>query len=108
MTSRKYWTTANQYCQSLGAELASSTSSGTNDFLTTIASDEFTLIGGYKYNNTWKWTDGSTWSYENWADGRPRTDIKLKLHSGGRWYDDPHNHFGSHTTFICQQPEPGL
>ena len=64
------WNEARRQCQGLGADLASVTSSITNNFLTTLTQEQ-AWIGGYKDGDTWQWTDGSTWGYTNWFPGQP-------------------------------------
>ena len=70
-SSKKKWDDARIHCQNSEAELASVTSSETNNFLTTLTQKKC-WIGGYTEDkDTWQWTDGSPWGYTNWRIDRP-------------------------------------
>ena len=45
----------------------------TSDFLTSLTSG-YAWLGGYRISpgsDTWRWTDGSAWGFENWGAGQP-------------------------------------
>ena len=105
-SSKKTWDDAKSYCQDLAADLASVSSNETNVFLTTLTKEKC-WIGGYTEDkDTWQWTDGSPWGYDNWASGMPNNRYgnqdKLQLNFGaiGEWDD-----LGSYEErpFICQK-----
>ena len=50
--------------------MASVTTSGTNDFLTTLTTKP-AWIGGYKTGTTWNWSNERGFSYTNWKSGEP-------------------------------------
>ena len=71
VSTSKTWEDARAYCQNLGGELASVTSSEINDLLTTLTEDP-AWLGGYKDDDgNWNWSDGSTFGYTNWANQQP-------------------------------------
>ena len=78
-SSYESWTDASSYCQNLGGELASVTSSDINDFLTTLTEDP-AWVGGYKDDDgNWNWADGSTFDYTNLASNT----VKQPDNAGG-------------------------
>ncbi|XP_019647932.1 PREDICTED: snaclec coagulation factor IX/factor X-binding protein subunit A-like, partial [Branchiostoma belcheri] len=60
------FSTANQRCKGMGANLASIRDGQGNNFIAS-ASDDMVWIG-LQHS---KWTDGSAVSYKNWAPGQP-------------------------------------
>jgi len=68
---------AENYCTSLGGHLASSLSASENLYIgSLISSGLYWWIGAQcgdgtacTSNDSWAWTDGSTWTYENWVTG---------------------------------------
>ncbi|KAI8509523.1 hypothetical protein Bbelb_133710 [Branchiostoma belcheri] len=70
MNEEVSFSTANQRCKGMGANLASIRDGQENNFIASIishASGDMVWIG-LKYN---KWMDGSEFSYRNWAPGQP-------------------------------------
>ena len=112
VSSSELWEDAQDYCQNLGGELASATSSDINDFLTTLTED-MAWIGGYKdTDGNWNWSDGSTFDYTNWYTDQPdnargeQDKIYINFKTVGFW-DDVKNTYGRYTDsglpFICQK-----
>ena len=114
-SSYESWTDASSYCQNLGGELASVTSSDINDFLTTLTEDP-AWVGGYKNDGNWNWSDGSTFDYTNWAStptqqpdnaGGDQDKIQINWRSSqigvGYWDDLETDHYASGLPFICQK-----
>ena len=69
---------ASKICKRDSATLASITSENEQHFLEKYRDDQGfehndMWIGGQKKDGTWKWDDGSSFSYENWADGQEPT-----------------------------------
>ena len=65
------------------------------------------LIGGYKDRaQNWHWYDGSTWDFENWEDGQPRTDdpfpISTDLNIGSWYQNNKWGENGGQYSYICQ------
>ena len=75
----------------------------------TTLTQEQAWIGGFKDEGTWKWTDGSTWSYTNWGDGQPdnsggRQDaVQMNFGEVGKWDDITKNYYEPGLPFICQK-----
>ena len=102
ISSKLNWDDARSYCQKLEGELASVTSSETNDFLTTLTQEKC-WIGGYTEDrDTWQWSDGSPWGYTNWANGEPNNKggNQDKLQKLSRWDDVQSD---DKRPFICQK-----
>ena len=105
-SSKKKWDDARIHCQNSEAELASVTSSETNNFLTTLTQKKC-WIGGYTEDkDTWQWSDGSPWGYTNWGSDRPNnkwgSQDKLWFNHPevGEW-DDLNRY--RNIPFICQK-----
>ena len=104
------WDDARNYCQSVGADLASVRSSEINDFLTTLTQAQ-AWIGGYKNGSFWLWTDGSTLGYSNWAENQPdnvsgnqdRIQINFGTAAAGKWDDVEGDLYDPGLPFICQK-----
>ena len=93
-------------CQNLGAELASVTTEGENDFLTTLT-QERAFVGAYKDDtDTWQWSDGSTWDYTNWSTGQPddaqgmQGYAVINYKDDGSWDDE---WYTATYPFICEK-----
>ena len=103
--SKLDWDEARIYCQNLEAELASVTSSESNDFLTTLTQEQC-WIGGYKNGSTWQWSDGSTWDYTNWSTGQPddaqgmQGYVVINYEVEGPWDDE---WYTATYPFICEK-----
>ena len=80
-------------------QLASIPNEEANDFMKIIAPSERTLIGGFATGpvpnpDLWTWTDGTPWSYMDWAPGEPNNfavdefclEMKAQI---GEWNDFP-------------------
>ena len=94
-----------------GAELASVSSSEENTFLGSLTQDH-TWLGGNDLlaEGTYSWTDGTSWSYNNWRSNAPNNgngnseqDCVI-LRTDGEWDD-----VGCSTSrnFVCQKPAAG-
>ena len=108
------WDEALNECQSTGGNggtLASITNKATNDFFLTIAT-KYSMVGGHQLTDgTWTWTDGSPWSFTNWAPGEPNNPNERWLwmigpNAGGRagkWYDGSQSGTAGTYGYICQK-----
>lgn len=68
------WSEAENYCKGLGGHLVSINSSEEQTFvesLTESSSKKNIWIGGYLENGDWKWSDGSSFVYQNWDLDKP-------------------------------------
>ena len=108
------WDEALNECQSTGGNggtLASITNKATNDFFLTIAT-KYSMVGGHQLTDgTWTWTDGSPWSFTNWAPREPNNPNERWLwmigpNAGGRagkWYDGSQSGTAGTYGYICQK-----
>ena len=90
-----------KYCQDMNAHLASIHDSQTYDLLQSLNDEKFAWIGGYKSGETWKWSDGSPFSFTKWnaGDGQPDgSGQKMTLGKNG-FHDSQVSFQGP---FICQ------
>ena len=106
-SDEKYWAEARRFCLSVApgnGDLASIPDQATNDFLTTLTSEE-SWIGATDAGSEddWRWSDGTAWGFTNWSPNNP-DNYYGQQHFGainwlslGLWDDDD----GSHS-FICQ------
>lgn len=68
------WSEAEKYCIGLGGHLVSINSSEEQQFiesLTEACPKNNIWIGGYLSNNEWKWSDDSSFTYQNWDIDKP-------------------------------------
>ena len=110
-------------CWSHGGVLASIPDSSTNTFVMNLISNpsqSWVLIGGIKVNGSFTWTDGTLWSYENWANGRPDNLLQIENcvnmyannnfmnGSVGQWNDlscedSSLDHFSGKRPYVCSK-----
>jgi formylglycine-generating enzyme required for sulfatase activity len=97
------WTEANAYAEARGGQLATVAGADENAFIHQLLSSSVYLnawLGGYRTgdpctpNCTWKWVDGTPWSYVNWNHGEPNgpvneDSLEMLVASEGRWNDLP-------------------
>ena len=92
-TTPMTWNSAQEFCRSENSNLASVSDSKTSSFLTSLTR-ETSWIGGYRSGSTWRWIDGSIWSYTDWSNGNPNNyggvQDKTTFNWGGvgKWDDD--------------------
>jgi len=105
------WSKARRFCQCQGGDLPSVLDQQTSDFLTSLTPG-YAWIGGYRISpgsDTWRWTDGSAWGFENWDAGQPNNLKGVQRYlatigpdKNGKWDDVE----GKNLYFICQKAEP--
>nr|XP_046271686.1 macrophage mannose receptor 1-like isoform X2 [Scatophagus argus] len=67
----KNWPEAQSYCRKHHTDLADVRNQAENDQLKTMVHNQHTWIGLYR--DSWKWSDGSTHTFVNWASSAPST-----------------------------------
>ncbi|XP_010864251.1 ladderlectin-like [Esox lucius] len=96
------WMEAESHCLTLGANLVSVHSPEESRFLLQLTDGSPAWIGGsdavqahFVKNRQWFWSDGSTFGYQNWAEGEPnnfnRTRepcIQMNYGKEHRWNDN--------------------
>ena len=108
------WANARQSCQQLclKGDLASIKDDATMKFirdnvpLTVNEKEYFVWIGAQKENGYWRWSDGTTWNYENWAFTPPSytsssSGINILLHRAAncQWFAE---RYYSSKNYLCQ------
>jgi len=111
------WMNANFNCNNKRGQLASIPNEETNDFINVnVLAFERALIGGFATGQVpnpdlWTWTDGTIWSYMNWAQDRPNNfggDLELCLDTNGiqdnigKWNDIVCHEMHA-ISYICQK-----
>ena len=88
METPRPWAQQQDHCNSIGGHLASVPDEETNNFLLSIMKQR-TFIGGQKASLSWTWTDGTSFTYTNWASGEPFGDgLVMELLKGVQWAPD--------------------
>jgi hypothetical protein len=69
------WDEASAYARDMGGYLAiinnANEQTVVHNLIMTDGDKNFYWLGGYRDGNTWKWQDGSKFSYTNWCPGQP-------------------------------------
>ena len=91
--------------------MASIPDDATNTFLSSLT-DLNMWVGGQRLEadaSQWGWSDGTTWYFKSWAQGKPSdenqkcliTNHKKNVEGPGKWDDKPCN---DDYVAVCQQP----
>ena len=106
LSDSKSWTLAERDCVERGAHLVSIHSDEEKDFVNNLIGDSDLTdgqiwIGLKKDGNSWLWTDGSRFNYENWD--------RTRWEEPGRWkiWEEPDNSplaYCTHTIDTAGQP----
>jgi hypothetical protein len=96
------WAAAREHCRSQGMELASVTSAAQNQALAAamkaqVVGERHFWVGGTDSaaEGRWAWSDGSAWSYSNWAASEPNGGTRENCvmvytsDSNAAWNDQP-------------------
>uniref|UniRef100_A0A3Q0T7B0 C-type lectin domain-containing protein n=1 Tax=Amphilophus citrinellus TaxID=61819 RepID=A0A3Q0T7B0_AMPCI len=83
----KTWDDAQSYCRKYHTDLASVRNQFENEKLRKMMVDSFTWIGLYR--NSWKWSDGSAYSFTSWAPSNPSLPVTASCGTifGGKWFN---------------------
>ena len=106
------WKQAQEYCKSIGGNLAMPKTQELSDVIISIA-EKYNLDGLWLgatdelEEGKWKWIDGTSMTYSNWAPGEPNNvsnaEHYLETYTGanaGKWNDLPNDTTVS--GFICE------
>ena len=90
-TSKK-WSDAESHCKSLKGHLASFSSEEQQAAVVSKTVDNYRYWIGFsdsEEERKWKWSDGSSFFWLNWANGQPNghRDENCVLLKDGRWWD---------------------
>ncbi|XP_078619935.1 C-type lectin lectoxin-Lio2-like [Branchiostoma floridae x Branchiostoma japonicum] len=96
MRDKASWSTAKSMCKTIGASLVSITSSDENNFIKSFISkdsERAVWIGLRRNGESWKWADGSRFSYRNWHQGEPNDSfwnggedcVNINAKTGNNW-----------------------
>ncbi|GFR84190.1 C-type lectin [Elysia marginata] len=115
-----FWKKARDKCFSLGGEMVSIDNQETMDYLAAkLDSKELgwnrkgVWIGMSYSGGTWRWTNGRTAKYENWAKDQPSRlfDVysfedcaQMRRDSGWKWHDKLCGSLKFHYNYICEFP----
>lgn len=108
MTLEKSWSEALTYCRDLYKDLSAVPNLSKNQLLADQLQHihlEEAWIGLYR--TAWKWTDGGTSSFRQWAPNEPNNDNTedcVAIH-GNSWYD---RRCDLNMSFLCQSTYPRL
>ena len=91
------FSSASAICRQSGAELVSIASLQENEFVHNVSEGEDVLIGlrAAKASDSFVWSDGSTFDYSRWEDGKPKGNCGVDgccvilVETTGRWNDTP-------------------
>ena len=89
---RLTWSEAREKCQgTFGVKLGDLASISDNETMAFIEKNlqlvGSTWFGGEKIDGTWKWADGTTWDYTNWATYQLGSDDGVYLGIDYLWYN---------------------
>ena len=90
---------AEAYCKSIGGHLAIVNSKNKQLVLHEYFKKS-AYIGLSKVDNTWKWEDGKTASYSNFASTNNNKNYVYIDYTDGKWYQDDWN--SKYTSYICE------
>ena len=101
-TALKTWSEAEAHCQAEGGHLASVLSEEEKQQMKEVAGhNDFWLGGRKQHEGTWKWADGASWGYTDWAynKGNRGDNRNCLVLAWGMWTDQDCK---TQTPFICQ------
>ena len=109
MDNHLTWQGAQKVCKSYNvphsAGLASVADNATNLFLASLANKRALLGGFLNKDGKWAWIDGTTWTFQLWAEEQPsggqETFLELFDLKSGAWNDVPDEYPNRHG-FFCQ------
>uniref|UniRef100_A0A671YPN2 C-type lectin domain-containing protein n=1 Tax=Sparus aurata TaxID=8175 RepID=A0A671YPN2_SPAAU len=92
ITTSMNWTEAQSYCREHHTDLASVRNTAENQKVNdTVPAGHVAWIGLFR--DSWKWSDGSSSSFKDWAPGEPeggnQACVVVYLRSDGTWRDNP-------------------
>uniref|UniRef100_A0A914DVE9 C-type lectin domain-containing protein n=1 Tax=Acrobeloides nanus TaxID=290746 RepID=A0A914DVE9_9BILA len=107
------WNVANQTCENGAAHLVSIHHQEEENFVKNLSGNFSSIpIGLYTYASThhfidsYKWTDGSTVNYSNWADDQPPEDkhTHCVFIDKGKWNANIQCTLSDDIVYVCKKP----
>ena len=112
MDESKDWNSAESDCVDSGAHLASVQSDGEVEFMSSLLT-RTSWIGLEWKDNSYQWSDGSAFGYENWNSGEPNfpgyENCAAAYHSPGAGHHDKWNdaRCNGGYAYICKKTMAG-
>ena len=115
---KKTWMEAESDCEKSGAHLTSINSAEEQAFVTKLHDPTrvlITWIGGIRDGSSFKWIDGSAFTYQNWNSGEPNDgqgggkEVCMELYSAPgtnfheKWNDIPCDMNRRANGFVCKK-----
>ncbi|KAK1897943.1 Aggrecan core protein [Dissostichus eleginoides] len=102
------WTEAQSYCREHHTDLASVRNLMEDQQLKEMAATAGSPAWIGLSRDSWKWSDGSTYSFRHWQESEPnyksrKVCVAAAFHDSGKWYDD---NCGKTRHFICYKDVP--
>ena len=89
-----YYDQAKSLAEKMGGHLATITSNGENEAVTSLmsnASQNGYWLGGTRSGDSWKWSTSESYSYSNWENGEPNNsdgvEKYMEIYKSGKWND---------------------
>ena len=103
---KKSWGDARTACLGEGADLVSLSNNAENLFTITIVTETFWAgLNDQASEGSWKWTDGTPYSYTNWGGGEPNNSgnedcVQIYTSASAQWNDLP---CSASLTYMCEK-----
>uniref|UniRef100_A0A914CNZ2 C-type lectin domain-containing protein n=1 Tax=Acrobeloides nanus TaxID=290746 RepID=A0A914CNZ2_9BILA len=97
----------------MGGHLATIDNTFENAFIANNAKNSSVWIGGISVyngtNNLWKWSDGETINFQNWAKGEPYFQPSCTYTVNGLWYTSGFHCDKTYANgYVCEFPDLGF
>lgn len=94
---------AQNYCRHYHTDLASVRNEDENDQITRLRNNKASKSWIGLSSGTWRWLDGSPYSFENWAENRlPSASDRCAVSKFNKWFDED---CSAQNIFVCSNGE---